>query len=186
METNDRSDNENANNNAKKEDEINFEEILKKVKERNHKKYGTGKGALYSRMELRDLIDTTLKRDEEISEIRKKMDELRYEVFMLKHELKKHEPDKYSTPDYTGYQVEWSTIRKVVFILKRNFMALTSLQVMKELLRIEPFYGEAWRDPANSVSRILSRACKNRLIMRDDAPSMGAPLYKIVVDNKLK
>jgi len=186
METNDENDGENRKNKTEKEDGINLEEIFKKVKEKNQKKYGTGKGALYSKMERRDLIDTTLKRDEEISEIKKKMDELSFEVHMLKHKLKRYEPDKYSPPDYSGYQGDWSTIRKVVFILKRNFMALTSSQVLKELLRIEPFYGQLWNDPANSVSRILSRACKNKLIIRDDTPFMGAPLYKVPAEIKLK
>lgn len=187
MEANNKDGTENsANNNTKKEDEINLDEVIKKITEKNYKKYGTGNGALYSRMDRRDLVDTTLKRDDEILEIKKKMDELRYEVFILKHKLKRYEPEEYSPPDYTGYQVDWSSIRKVVFILKRNFMALTSSQLLKELLRIEPKYELLWNDPANSVSRILSRACKNKVVIRDDTPFMGAPLYKVPEDKLIK
>jgi hypothetical protein len=130
-------------------------------------------------MEHQDLVNTTLDRDTKIIEMQKQMEGLRYEVLKLKHELKRHEPEKYAAPDYSGYQIDWSNIRKVVFILKRNFMALTSTQVMKELLRLEPFYELAWNDPSNSVSQLLSRACKNKLIIRDSSPYMGAPLYKV-------
>lgn len=179
METNNENNDKNAGDKSEKKDEINLDEIIKKIKEKKHEKYGTGKGAIYSGMGRRALVDIALERDAKIIEIKKEMDDLRFEVFKLKHELKRHEPEKYAAPDYLGYQVEWSTIRKVVFILKRNFMALTSSQVLKELLRIEPNYGLLWNDPANSVSRILSRACKNKLVVRDDAPFMGSPLYKI-------
>lgn len=161
-------------------DEKWFQQRLKEIKEKRDKKYNTGKGFRYSHMKFEDLVDVALKRDEEIIELLKEMSELKYKAKELEYRLKVYEPEKYDRPNYMGYEANWPNVRKIVFILKRNFQALTSSQVMQVLLTLEPAYKFAWRDPANSVSRLLSKACKHNLITRITSPGMGAPLYKAI------
>jgi hypothetical protein len=142
-----------------------------------------GKQIFYTKLEHSKLVDITLGRDKRITSLEKQNTELQEELIKLRIRLKAHEPEKYDRPSYMGYQQDWPVIRKVIFILKRNARALTSLRVMEELLSLEPLYKMAWNDPANNVSSILSRACKKNLIMRVSS-GMGAPIYKVIKHNK--
>ncbi len=126
------------------------------------------------------LTNTILERDRQITKLEKEMLELRKQLIELQQRLKVYEPERYAPPDYMGYQKDWSGVRKIIFILKRNFQALTSSQIMQELLDLEPFYKMMWNDPANCVSSLLSRACKNNLIVKISTPGMGAPVYKVI------
>ncbi len=156
------------------------------MKDRNgefREKYSDGKQIFYFKMEHSRLVGITLGRDERITFLEKQSSELKEEIMGLKIRLKAHEPEKYDRPSYVGYQQDWPAIRKVIFILKRNAQALTSLQVMQEILELEPFYKQIWQDPANNVSSLLSRACKKNLIVRVGS-GMGAPIYKVTRKNK--
>ncbi|MCW3077327.1 MAG: hypothetical protein JWO32_1936 [Bacteroidetes bacterium] len=157
-----------------------LEDSTYRFKDKINKKYKTGKGGLYSQMDHLTLVQTTLERDKNILELEANNMELRRENLELICRLKIHEPEKYAKPNYNGYQTEWSNIRKVVFILKRNFNALTTTQVMQELLNLEPSYKITWNNPSNCVSGLLSTAFKNSLVVKVGSPGMGAPLYKSV------
>ena len=157
----------------KKEKEL--ADAARKLKDKYSRMYNAGKDPDHLQLE-----STLLERDGQITKLEKEMKDLKKQLMEMQRKLKIYEPEKYAAPNYMGYQTDWSSIRKVVFILKRNFRALTSLQVMQELLELEPFYKQIWQDPANNVSSLLSRACKNNLVERIGAPGMGAPIYKVM------
>lgn len=106
-------------------------------------------------------VEMRAKAVEHDSEIRT----LNNKISELEARLQKYEPKEGVRPDYTGYKKDWPNIKKIQFILQRNFGPLTTHQILKEFfLSIEPVYTQIWCDPRNCLAKILGRACKYELI----------------------
>jgi len=73
-----------------------------------------------------------------------------------------------STNKYDGYDSGWKQIRKVLFILKSNGSAMSSSEILDALLSLEPKFSDTWRNPKKSICRIIGRALKLGLLLKND------------------
>jgi hypothetical protein len=158
----------------------------KKFKEKTSEDAKEENGPEYFKMRVRLLTDTLLRRDNEITYLKEEIENFKKQIIELKFRLQAHEPNESSPPIYNGYRKDWSGIQKVMFILKRNYHGLTSAQVLKELISIDPNFIGFLRDPANCVSKWISRAYKNKVIVRASIPGTGASTYKIASKKQFK
>ena len=124
-------------------------------------------------------------------ELKSSLKESEEEVFSLKRKnkileqrLSRYEPKEGSSADYNGYKIGWPYVRKVQFILQRNFGSLTSRQILDEFLKLEPLYRQAWVDPLNCLSKILGRACKHELMEKIKIPGSIGLFYRLLKNKK--
>jgi hypothetical protein len=161
--------------------ENDFDKRKKALNERLRAKHGDNY-RLYERYKMMphmDLVHSALEKDKIIDGLEIQIRKFEKEIGKLRGKLKIHDPESGDPPDYTGFSFEWTNLRKIVFILKRNAQALTSVQVLEQLLKLEPSKEYDWDNPLNNVSRILNRAIQKNLVVKIDA-DMGYPLYKTV------
>lgn len=90
--------------------------------------------------------------EHEITELRKKVADLEGALILSKK--------------YEGYNCGWKQIQKILFILESNGSAMSSSELLKALLALEPKFKDTWRNPQKSICRIIGRAIKHGLIIR--------------------
>ena len=162
-----------------------MKEETKKETEKNDLKYKHFKlklksGALYlSKLSKEELIEWGMEMKRCLKDHEEEIFQLKRKNEALEKRLDRYEPKEGSSPDYTGYKKDWPYIKKVQFILQRNYGPLTSNQVLKELLAIEPIYSQMWVDPLNCLSKILGRACKHQLLEKKRIPGSIGLFYHL-------
>lgn len=67
---------------------------------------------------------------------------------------------------YSGYNINWEGIEKVIFILKLNNRPMALKEIAAELLKIEPRLKQMWKDSLASVGSYIYRGVKSERITR--------------------
>ncbi|MDP1801948.1 MAG: hypothetical protein Q8L81_11390 [Bacteroidota bacterium] len=94
-----------------------------------------------------------------------------------KIEKKKSKIDKII--NYDGYNTEWIMTEKIVFILKRNKVAMSTIQVVNELLKIEPNLNEIYKDKVRTISNYIYNTLRLGFIKRSEKAVGGGYNYVI-------
>ncbi|MBA2613961.1 MAG: hypothetical protein H0U95_18505 [Bacteroidetes bacterium] len=73
---------------------------------------------------------------------------------------------------------------KIVFILKRNKVAMNTMQIVNELLKIEPNLNELYKDKVKTISNYIYTTLRLGFIMRYDKSIGGG--YNYCLNSKEK
>lgn len=102
--------------------------------------------------ENKRLIEILGLKEHEITELRRKVADL--------------ESVLNTNSKYEGYNYKWKQIKKILFILETNNAAMSSAEILKTLLSLEPKFADTWRNPKKSICRIIGRATMFGLIVK--------------------
>ncbi|MBL7911679.1 MAG: hypothetical protein JNJ41_11535 [Bacteroidia bacterium] len=103
------------------------------------------------------------------------------EETISKHE-KKHGKKKLKdsgTPNYADYNNNWVMAEKIVFILKKNKKPMTSLQIIEQLLILDPKLNEIYKDKIKSISNFIYNTLKLGFIIRSHKAIGGGYNYYV-------
>lgn len=70
---------------------------------------------------------------------------------------------------YAGYPGQKDFIAKLIFILSKNDQGMSFEDIVSAFFDLEPDLKDRWTNPAKSISKIISRACKFSVIDRRKA-----------------
>ncbi len=97
--------------------------------------------------------------------------------FEKKQEKKK--PKENDNANYTGYKNNWVMAEKIVFILKKNKRPMTSLQIIEQLLILEPKLNEIYKDKIKSLSNFIYNTLRLGFIIRNERAIGGGFKYSL-------
>lgn len=101
--------------------------------------------------------------------------EIEYEKLEKKHETalkeierlrSEKESAKKERNKYEGYDKSKELLEKIIFILKRNKSGMSFIEVKDALLSLEPELKYRWGNPNKSVTHLLSKGCRYKVIIR--------------------
>lgn len=102
--------------------------------------------------ENKRLIEMLGLKEHEITELRRKVADL--------------ESVLNTNSKFEGYNCHWKQIQKILFILETDNAAMSSAEILKTLLFLEPKFADTWRNPKKSICRIIGRALKFGFIFK--------------------
>ena len=79
--------------------------------------------------------------------------------------------------NYDGYKTEWVMTEKIVFILKRNKIAMSTMQIVNELLKIEPNLNDLYKDKVRTISNYIYTTLNLGFIKRSEKAIGGGYKY---------
>jgi hypothetical protein len=74
---------------------------------------------------------------------------------------------KKPTDRYAGYPLKKDYIAKLKFILERNKREMTFDEIVEAFYLVETDLNEKWRNPNKSISKIISRAVRFGVVIRE-------------------
>lgn len=102
--------------------------------------------------------------------------------FEKKQEKKKSKEN--DSANYDGYNNDWVMAEKIVFVLKKNKRPMTSLQIIEQLLILDPKLNEIYNDKIKSMSNFIYNALRLGFIIRSHKAIGGG--YNYCVNAKQK
>ncbi|MBA3681020.1 MAG: hypothetical protein H0W73_07610 [Bacteroidetes bacterium] len=94
-----------------------------------------------------------------------------------KRESKKSKKDRIA--NYEGYKTEWIMTEKIVFILKRNKLSMRTIEIVNELLKIEPSLNEIYKDKVRTISNYVYNTYSLGFIKRSEKAIGGGYKYEV-------
>lgn len=136
----------------------------------NKKPSSKAKSALFE-LRVKELME---KEKETLAKYSAKF-EIEYDKLEKKHEAalkeieklreEKESPNKEQNK-YEGYDKSKELLEKIIFILKRNKSGMSFAEVKDTLLTLEPELKYRWGNPNKSITHLLSKGCRFKVIVR--------------------
>lgn len=110
----------------------------------------------------------------------KQLEKQQSEIDRLKKQIEELQKPKVPVDTYAGYPAKKDYIAKLRFILERNKRPMSFDEIAEAFFKLESDLDEKWRNPNKSISKIISRAVRFRVVNREKKyGGFGEYRYKI-------
>lgn len=81
--------------------------------------------------------------------------------------------------NYDGYSNDWIMAEKIVFVLKKNKKPMSTSQIIKQLLILDPKLNELYKDKIKSMSNFIYNTLRLGFIIRNEKAIGGGFKYSL-------
>lgn len=120
----------------------------------------------------------------ENAKLTNKINDLEETILKFEKKREKKKSKENDVINYDGYNNDWVMAEKVVFVLKKNKKSMTTVQIIEQLIVLDPKLNEIYKDKIKSMSNFIYNTLRLGFIVRVGRSIGGG--YSYCLNNKEK